>query len=219
MFGFEEIDNVERFRQVSLNLVILLLVIILVTLFLFIALPEDVVGQVWIWLSSILVLFIIMAAFIFSAQLFVENRHVFHILVAAMFAVLVITLIIGIGSMCLSLSPVSGNSLGNVLVIALILVVIWDVATLISKWVTAGNKLTGLFFELGLQLHLHCYTLYMAGVIILVGMALISIPNDLSESNFLFKLAAVILIIVTYALAEREKEQANLIAGKHRHAQ
>ncbi|WP_424359725.1 hypothetical protein [Methanocella sp. MCL-LM] len=33
------------------------------------------------------------------------------------------------------------------------------------------------------------------------------------------KLAAVILIIVPYALAEREKEQANLIAGKHRYAQ
>ncbi|CAJ37658.1 hypothetical protein [Methanocella arvoryzae] len=219
MFGFEEIDNVERFRQVSLKLVILLLVIILLTLFLFIVLPEDVVEEVWIWLSSIMVLFIIMAVFIFSAQLFVENRHIFHILVAAMFAVLAITLIIGIGSMCLPLSPVSGNSLGNLLVIALILVVIWDLATLINEWVKAGNRLRDLFFELGLQVHLHRYTLYMAGVIIFVGMTLISIPDDLSESNILFKIAAAILILVPYALAEREKEQANLIVGKHRYDQ
>lgn len=218
MFSFEEIDNVERFRQVSLKLVILLLAISLVILSLFIALPEDVIGHVWIWLSSILVLFIILASFIFSAQLFVENRHVFHIIVAAMFVVLVMTLIIGIGSMCLSLSPTSGKSLGNVLVIALILVVIWDMGTLINKWVAAGNRLTDLFYELGLQAHLHRYTIYMAGVIILVGIALIGIPDDLSESNFLLKLTAVILIIVPYALAEREKEQANLIAGKHEYA-
>ena len=219
MFGFEEIYNVEQFRQVSLKLVILLLAITLVILLLFIALPEAVIRHVWIWLSSILALFIIMASFIFSAQLFVENKRVFHILVTAMFAVLVMTLIIGIGSMCLSLPPTSDKSLGNVLVTALFLVVIWDVVTLINKWVTAGNKLADLFYELGLQVHLHRYTLYMAGVIILVGMALISIPDDLSESNFLLKFAAVILIIVPYALAEREKEQANLIAEKHRCAQ
>lgn len=219
MFGFEEVDSVERFRQVSLKFVILLLAIVLLILLSFIALPEDIVEHAWVWLSSISLLFFVMAAFIFAAQLFVENKHVFHILMATLFSVLVMTLILGAGSICFSLPPASSNSLGNLLVISLFMVVVWDTVAITWRWVKAGNKLVDIFYELSLVVHLQRYTLYMAGVIVLAGTVLISINEDLAGCSMLFKALAIGLLLVPYGLADHEKDAASRFAANPRNAQ
>ena len=150
MFGFREIDSIERFRLASLKLVIVLLVITLMALLLSVVLPEFIVVQMGAGLPSILLLFSLMASLVFIAQFFMGSRQVFDKIALTMYTLLTAIFIIGAGSMFFSMSRASSVNLNTVVSIVVFLAVLWGAMTLIKMWVETGARLTGIYSELGL---------------------------------------------------------------------
>lgn len=219
MFYLGEIDGVERFRQASLTLVIILLAATLLLLLSFLALPELILAHNWLLLASISIIFFIMASFILVAQLLMGNRRVFHMAVAALFLILASILIASALSIYLSLSPTSSEYMGSILIIAIFVVILWDTMTILKRWVDADNRLMDIFHELGLLMHLYRYTICMAGVILLTGAVLVEMPEILSDTALIPGSAALIFVLVLYGLADLEKDKALSIAGKRLPAQ
>ncbi|WP_424359726.1 hypothetical protein [Methanocella sp. MCL-LM] len=150
MFGFREIDSIERFRLASLKLVIVLLVITLMTLLSSVVLPEYIVVQMGVGLPSILLLFSLMASLVFIAQFFMGSRQVFDKIALTMYILLTTIFIIGTGSMFFSMSRASSVNLNTVVSIVVFMAVLWGAMTLIKMWVETGARLTGIYSELGL---------------------------------------------------------------------
>lgn len=209
-----EICDTEEPRITLLRLVIISLSAVFLIFMSVLALPWDIAVSVWLDALLFSALFLIMALFIFTGQLFIKNRRSFRLVMTNMFIVLSLIFVICSVFLFFSLSLTNENYLAYSFMIAIIIVFFWDTASIAKKWVSNGNNLQDLFSELELLSHVLMYTLYMAGVLLAIITLFICMQEYLFSSVISLQIAAIFSAFIPYMLADLEIAKAYKIAEK-----